>query len=130
VTSSGDTREPKAAPGISGHIAYELDGLAVISVCQHHFVVPQRFIVDEYLPRDGALAAKIQLYCLAVDGSNRTADDPSASVPFASVNIADLLGQIGHSDAIESLKVLLNDENEDVAEIAMEAVEQIESVKG
>jgi thiol-disulfide isomerase/thioredoxin len=43
---------------------------------------------------------------------------------------ADLLGQIGHSDAIESLKVLLNDENEDVAEIAMEAVEQIESVKG
>lgn len=43
---------------------------------------------------------------------------------------ADLLGQIGHPDAIEPLKKLLNDENEDVVEIAREAIEAIESVKG
>lgn len=43
---------------------------------------------------------------------------------------ADLLGQIGHPDAIEPLKELLKDENEDVVEIVKEAIEQIESVKG
>ncbi|MCJ7772152.1 MAG: thioredoxin family protein [Desulfobacterales bacterium] len=40
---------------------------------------------------------------------------------------ADLLGQIGHRDAIEPLKALLNDANEDVVEIAREALEKIES---
>jgi len=39
---------------------------------------------------------------------------------------ADLLGQIGHPDAIEPLKALLNDENEDVVEIAKEALESFE----
>jgi len=42
---------------------------------------------------------------------------------------ADLLGQIGHPDAAEPLKKLLNDENEDVVEIAREAIEKIETVK-
>lgn len=40
---------------------------------------------------------------------------------------ADLLGQIGHPDAIEPLKTLLNDENADVVEIAKEAIEKIET---
>jgi hypothetical protein len=40
---------------------------------------------------------------------------------------ADLLGQIGHPDAIEPLKSLLKDENKDVVEIAAEALENIEA---
>lgn len=43
---------------------------------------------------------------------------------------ADLLGQIGHPDAIESLKILLEDENEDVAEIAKEAIGAIKGRRG
>ena len=38
---------------------------------------------------------------------------------------ADLLGKIGHPDALEGLKPLLDDPNPDVAEIAMEAIEEI-----
>jgi len=43
---------------------------------------------------------------------------------------ADLLGQIGHTDAIEPLKALLNDKNEDVVEIAKEALALIETETG
>jgi len=39
---------------------------------------------------------------------------------------ADLLGQIGHPAAVDALKELLNDENPDVAEIAQDALEEIE----
>jgi thioredoxin-like negative regulator of GroEL len=39
---------------------------------------------------------------------------------------ADLLGRIGLSPAIDALKALLNDPNPDVAEIAEEAIEEIE----
>jgi alkyl hydroperoxide reductase subunit AhpF len=39
---------------------------------------------------------------------------------------ADLLGQIGHPSATEALKALLNDENPDVAEIAQDALDEIE----
>jgi len=39
---------------------------------------------------------------------------------------ADLLGKIGHGDAREALEALLEDPNEDVAEIAGEAIEEID----
>jgi thioredoxin-like negative regulator of GroEL len=38
---------------------------------------------------------------------------------------ADLLGRIGHSSAIDEIKKLLNDPNQDVAEIAEEVLEEI-----
>jgi len=38
---------------------------------------------------------------------------------------ADLLGQIGHADAVDALKALSDDPNPDVAEIAQEAIEEI-----
>jgi len=38
---------------------------------------------------------------------------------------ADLLGQIGHASAVPALEALRSDPNPDVAEIAMEALEQI-----
>jgi len=40
---------------------------------------------------------------------------------------ADLLGQIGHQGAIPDLEELRNDPNPDVAEIAAEALEEIEA---
>ena len=43
------------------------------------------------------------------------------------VQARELLGQIGHASAVEPLKALLNDENPDVAEIAKEALEEIEN---
>ena len=43
---------------------------------------------------------------------------------------ADLLGQVGHPDAIEPLKALLNDDNEDVVEIAKEAIEKTDTETG
>jgi HEAT repeat protein len=39
---------------------------------------------------------------------------------------ADLLGQIGHADAIEALTALTKDPNPDVAEIAAESLEAIQ----
>ena len=50
--------------------------------------------------------------------------------PVLRGDTADLLGRIGHRAATDGLRALLDDPNPDVAEIASEALEEIETRDG
>ena len=76
----------------------------------------------EFIPAIDVLGGRcVQLAQGRYDRATVFDDDPAAS------DTADLLGRNGHRAATDALRALLDDPNPDVAEIASEALEEIEA---